>query len=130
MREPTILSPFGEGYCRHCRFIVGLGPDGLLDRHCRGRHSRDRYGAELEACKGSNRRPVPPQRVPYWSRRSRFRYEPPMARCPRCGQDAKASTFGGLVDTLYFLRHRSRIRGGFMTCPMTGMPVPAGAEAR
>lgn len=130
MREPTILSPFGEGYCRHCRFIVGLGPDGLMQPHSRGRNldraSRDRN----KLCKGSSRRPAPPSRVPYSSRKSRFRYEGPVARCPRCDQDVKVGTYGGL-DIPYFQHHRLRIPDGLgWMCPMTGEPVPAGVEAR
>jgi hypothetical protein len=125
MPEPTILSPYGEGYCRYCRFIIGLGPDGLLERHFRGRHSRDRFGDELKACKGSDRRPAPASRVPYWARKSRFRYEAPVARCPKCKQDAKVTTFNG-SDTYYFLRHHAR----FEMCSETGNRVEQGITIR
>lgn len=130
MPEPSILSPYGEGYCKVCRFIVGLGPDGLMDRHSRGRNL-DRYSSNHnKPCKGSGRRPAPASRVPYWSRRSRFRYEAPVVRCPHCNQEAKVGALGGL-DTLYFLRHQSHIRDGFGgMCPMTGESVPAGIEVR
>lgn len=72
----TILSPYGEGYCRTCRFIIGLGPEGRLDKH-------DRYG---KSCTGSFAKP--PKLIPYRSRKSAFTTVPVKRKCSRCGQDA------------------------------------------
>lgn len=123
MPEPSILSPHGEGYCKHCRFIVGLGPDGLMDLHSRGRNV-DKYSAGYNApCRGTGRRPA--ARVPYWSRRSRFRLTPPVALCPACGNEAAVSQYGG-SDTMYFLRHQGR----YGNCIKTGDPVPSGTPVK
>jgi len=125
MREPSILSPYGEGYCRHCRFMVGLQANGLLDVHYRGRHSHDRYGAELKPCTGSDRQPAPAYRVPYWSRKSRFRYEPPVAECPVCRRSVRVMAYAS-SDTLLFLRHNN----GQSICLGTNGPVPRNVTGR
>lgn len=80
-RPPTILGPFGEGYCRVCRFVIGLDEYGLLDPHTRGGHG----GLAARPCKGSSR--TPPKLTPYSSRLSAFRASPRKLDCPVCGQN-------------------------------------------
>lgn len=70
-RPPTILSPHGEGYCRWCQFVVGLGSSGLLAPHVRGKNG-DRW------CPGSDT--TPPKVTPYSSRKAMFRVAPKTAR--------------------------------------------------
>ena len=79
-RPASILSPHGEGYCRHCRFIIGLDADGFMDRHWynRGVHTDD-----SKPCKGSFRRPAVD--TPYRSNLSIFKATPQYEACPVCG---------------------------------------------
>lgn len=77
-RKPTILGPYGEGYCRFCCFVVGLGPDGRLDNHRRGQIP----GAAL--CDGSG--VIPPKATPYASRKAMFRVTSDKVDCPGCAQ--------------------------------------------
>lgn len=87
-RPPTILSPFGEGYCRVCRFVVGLDEFGMLDRHTRGGH-----GALVpNPCKGSGK--TPPKLTPYSSRLSAFRFSPRKVDCPVCGRNVAVLSDG------------------------------------
>lgn len=123
MPEPSILSPFGEGYCLYCRFIIGLDADGVMSLHSRGRNV-DRYSAGyLAPCRGSGRRPA--KRAPYSSRKSRFRLTPPAAVCPTCGNEVAVSQYGG-SDTRYFLRHRAQ----YGNCVESGAPIPSGTPVR
>jgi hypothetical protein len=87
----TLLSPYGEGYCRVCRFVVGLGPSGLLVPHMRG------VGVawEPKPCKGSAT--VPPKVTPYASRKSAFRVTAPTRWCPTCEQDIPVMEYSGLL---------------------------------
>ena len=92
MTSHSILSPHGEGYCRHCRFVVGLDADGLMDHHTRG--SVTEYGSRTipEKCKGSGAKPA--KVTPYAASKNRFLMRLPMAVCPVCGGRA-AKTRGG-----------------------------------
>lgn len=87
-RPPTILSPHGEGYCRVCRFVVGLNESGLLDQHARGGHG---YLA-ANPCKGSGK--TPPRLTPYSSRLSAFRSTPRKVDCPACGRNVAVLSDG------------------------------------
>lgn len=87
-RPATILSPYGEGYCRQCRFIVGLGPTGLLDYHSRG----NVYGPPT-VCDGGGRRPA--KVTPYMSRKSVFKVRIPDDYCRACKQTVPTTTHGG-----------------------------------
>jgi hypothetical protein len=91
-RPATILSPYGEGYCRQCRFIIGLGPTGLLDYHSRG----NVYGPPT-VCDGGGRRPA--KVTPYMSRKSVFKVRIPDDYCPGCKQVVATTTHGG--QTVY-----------------------------
>ena len=77
------LSPYGEGYCRWCRFVVGLGPDGMLEPHSRG-----------EECAGGGTRP--PKVTPYSSKRSRFGTVQRKAFCYVCEQEVPLLGDGAL----------------------------------
>lgn len=89
-RPATILSPYGEGYCRQCRFILGLGPDGRLDHHSRG----NVYG-QPTVCEGGGR--LPAKVTPYASRKSAFRVRIPDDYCPGCKQVVATTTHGGQI---------------------------------
>lgn len=105
----SLLSPYGEGYCTRCRFIVGLGPDGLMDRHSRGA-GLDRYFTP-PPCGGSGRRPA--KRTPYASKKSRLRYKAPVAVCV-CGSEVKL--IREIDDRVIYSRHaRPGLAGG--PCP-------------
>lgn len=107
--EGSLLSPYGEGYCTRCRFVVGLGPDGKMDRHSRGA-GLDRYFTP-PVCGGSGRRPA--KRTPYASEKSRFRYKPPVASCV-CGSEVKLVR--QVNDRFTYSRHmRPGLVGGM--CP-------------
>lgn len=89
-RKPTILGPHGEGYCRACRFVVGLGPDGLLEGHTRGKGL-----AHPIACPGGDRRPA--KVTPYASRKAAFRVNVPMGVCLRCVRTVEVEPDGRLI---------------------------------
>lgn len=79
--KPDLLSPYGEGYCGRCQFIVGLDQDGDLEAHWRGRHLDHRGVGSL--CPGSFRPPW--KRTPYSCRKNAFGFEAPKTQCPVCG---------------------------------------------
>jgi hypothetical protein len=81
-RPPTILSEFGEGYCRWCHFVEGLGADGTLYRHSRG--IADRYGSVPDVCDGSGKPPA--KLTPVTSRLAAFSTRARTGTCPACGQ--------------------------------------------
>lgn len=117
-RRPTILSPYGEGYCRWCLFVVGLGPDGKLDWHQRG--NADPYNAPAE-CKGSGTRP--PKVTPYASEKARFVTKSPVAWCESCKQYVPvARKSGGMVYTRHLEANRIKV------CKSIGESVPAHFE--
>lgn len=97
------LSPFGEGYCRQCRFIEPLGPDGTLEPHWHPKNAR--FGADRDACPGSDRRPA--TRTPFFSRLAAFRTRAPRVTCPGCGRERVAVQRTN--DTVWLERH---IRSG------------------
>lgn len=74
-----ILGPYGEGYCRHCHFVVALWRDGTLIHHTRGPGG---YGTPPAECKGSGRRPA--KRTPVTSRKAAFRLKAHQGQCPVC----------------------------------------------
>ena len=83
------LSPYGEGYCRVCQFIVGLDPHGLLVAHTR---HISIYHDERNRCDGSDTRP--PKKTPYASRRAAFRTSAKKADCRICGQEVSVLADG------------------------------------
>ena len=89
------LSPHGEGYCRHCRFILGLDDRGRLDLHMRGPVT------DRQMCKGSGARPA--RRTPVESRKSRFVTRGEKIRCPRCAREL--TTLATLTERGYVPRH-------------------------
>ncbi len=80
-RPPSILSPHGEGYCRHCRFVVGLGADGLMDTH---QYNRGLATGDMKPCKGSGK--VPPRITPYAAELNKFKATARKVVCPTCEQ--------------------------------------------
>lgn len=75
------LSPYGEGYCRACLFVVGLDHLGRLEAHSR---NNSIYRDERQECKGSGAKP--PKVTPYASRKAAFRVTAPDVWCPGCKQ--------------------------------------------
>lgn len=100
------LSPYGEGYCRWCFFVVGLGPGSLLDQHFRG----------MKECPGSGTRP--PEVTPYASRKAAFRVKAADAWCPGCGQKVPVTCRAG--ERVYGLHYRPP---GFRVCLYWQQPV-------
>lgn len=84
-RPPTILSEYGEGYCRACRFIEPLNENGLIAFHGRGGVACDGIGAR------------PPKVTPYASRLSAFRSKLETVRCPACGRTVRLLVDGRMV---------------------------------
>lgn len=82
-RPPTILSEYGEGYCRVCHFVIGLTWQGVLGPHIRGAHGL--HLGDVGECKGSYK--VPPKVTPCSSAKAMFRVTPTMAWCPDCKAD-------------------------------------------
>jgi hypothetical protein len=80
----SILSPYGEGYCRHCRFIIGLDASGRLDKHIRGPVAASWDVSTRKACKGGGRAPA--KVTPYYSRLSMFRTRAKKDYCRGCQQ--------------------------------------------
>ena len=97
--EPTILGPYGEGYCRYCRFVEGLDQYGLLNSHIRGALGRS-YTEDPKPCKGSSRKPA--KVTPYMSRLSVFVTRPRKVDCPQCGARVQLVTGTGYQ---YLERH-------------------------
>lgn len=114
--EPTLLGPYGEGYCPHCRFIEPLGPDGLIEEHYRGWHNAP-SGSARQHCPGSRTVPgaVPGPEV------EGFTTEPKPLYCPKCRTEAPtgAHTQGG-----YYLRHVDPVT--VRTCSWSWADVPKG----
>lgn len=104
------LSPYGEGYCRWCFFIVGLECDGLLSPHQRG------LSSDRKECPGSDTRP--PKMAPYASRKAAFRVKTDDAWCPGCGQKVRTTYQAG--ERVYGLHYRPP---GFKVCPSWQQPV-------
>lgn len=84
-RPPTILSPYGEGYCRWCQFVVGLtAGTRVLEQHYRGTYT-EAWELAPQACKGSYT--PPPKTIPYASEKAAFRCTPERRKCPECSKD-------------------------------------------
>lgn len=80
------LSPYGEGYCRWCHFVVGLDYAGMLAQHFRGAHGLTaRQGAEAKPCGGSGTRP--PKVTPHASRKAAFRAVARKEQCHVCKRE-------------------------------------------
>lgn len=108
------LSPYGEGYCRFCHFVVGLGPDGLLDQHKRSAFDSRGYaqGEGSSICKGSCRKP--PRATPVTSRLAAFRVRPRRDTCPRCNRQRIIVLADGT------LAWHTLGAANYTTCPGTG----------
>lgn len=119
VRPPTILGPFGEGYCRHCRFIEGLTEDGLINEHQRG---MSQQWETPKSCPGSLT--VPPKLTPYSSKKSAFRSWATTGECPECRRrmEVMKTETGN-----YFLPYHTYGYGtGVQRCPKSGAaPKPA-----
>lgn len=116
------LSPYGEGYCRVCHFVVGLTYDGKLVGHTRGALLMN--AAE---CKGSGARP--PSVTPYGSRKAAFRLSSPDCWCPECKQTVATTRQGGMhVYARHSYRRMSAVAIPKM-CVFTNRAVaPAGRD--
>lgn len=75
-RPPSILGPYGEGYCRVCKFIEPLDPAGLIEAHSRGQM------ISPHECKGSGGRPA--KVTPRESRLVAFKTKSEKVQCPVC----------------------------------------------
>jgi hypothetical protein len=117
-RPATILSPYGEGYCKVCRFIEPLSPDGRIEEHFRS-EDQDCYATRVP-CKGSRKRP--PATHPYRSTLSAFRLTARKAVCPRCSRAVSISP----GQDPFFLRHGALgfSRTSAVQCPNSWEPVP------
>lgn len=115
------LSPYGEGYCRTCQFIVGLDERGRLEKHWRGRTGVC-YEPDPPACSGGGKRPG--RRVPYWTVRGRFYYDPWRAQCPACNQETKVLPIAG---GLYWGIHHTP---SGVKCHFYNQPVSRGTRIR
>lgn len=80
----SILSPHGEGYCRHCRFVLGLDYLGRLDYHVRGTVTDYGHKGVPEMCEGSGRKPA--KVTPYYAAKNRFITRLAKVTCHVCGQ--------------------------------------------
>lgn len=110
-RPPTILGPYGEGYCTTCRFVVGLNELGLLLVHSRGS-----YGLNPTPCKGSGRRP--PKGTPYASRLSAFRAAPRKVDCPLCSRKVIVLADGRIQGHPVSRSTTVACKAGWHTVPM------------
>lgn len=107
----SILSPYGEGYCRVCRFIVGLDASGLIERHTRLDPESIHSGAR-KPCPGGDR--TPPKRIPLTAGKSRFRIRGKKTECPLCHRRVRVNTF---TSGEYIARHTQT--------PWTAIPCEA-----
>ena len=105
------LSPWGEGYCRWCFFVVGLNYAGQLAEHHRGIAS---YG-QSKPCPGSYTKP--PKITPYSSRKAAFRLKAPDAWCPACKQFVQSTRQAG--DQVYARHPAPGSITRLPTCPYT-----------
>ena len=87
------LSPYGEGYCRWCCFVVGLDRNGLLVRHFRGGSGDELLGPR--SCPGTGTRP--PKITPYTSRKARFRVKAQKATCHLCRREVSLMADGRMT---------------------------------
>ena len=99
--EPAILGEHGEGYCRHCRFVVALTPGGRLVTHYR----------KGERCDGSLKAPA--KVTPYSSRKSAFSTRAPVVECPVCKRRVKLMDDGRMTSSGHDKAQREY---GFSNC--------------
>lgn len=85
------LSPYGEGYCKACQFVIGLDCDGRVAQHWRGAHGL----MTSRECKGSGWKP--PKVTPYSSRKAAFTANAPDVRCPECERVVRSTAYGGAI---------------------------------
>lgn len=108
-----LMGEHGEGYCKACRFVEPLTPDGRLIPHVRpGYQITAKYG-EVQNCPGSGR--MPARETPYFSRKSMFRLKPAVVVCPLCEQEVPLLL--DVVDLGHLAKHRTQIGqcdGSFM----------------
>lgn len=100
------LSPWGEGYCRYCHFVVGLTYDGQLAGHNRG--------AQLQsnsACKGGGTRP--PKVTPYASRKAAFTTKSEKVDCHVCGRGVYLLADGRMSAHTSSTSSLARCSGGY-----------------
>lgn len=100
------LSPWGEGYCRHCCFVVGLNYAGQLVEHDRGAqlHSNAR-------CKGSLTRP--PKVTPYSSRKAAFTTKSEKVACYVCRREVHLLADGRMTAHTSSTSSLARCSGGY-----------------
>lgn len=102
----SILSPHGEGYCRACRFVVGLTEDGKMDHHMRGTVTDYGHKGVAEMCKGSFKRPA--KVTPYAAAKNRFITRLAKVTCHLCGNRVNRRLDG---------RYGSHNESGRLPCP-------------
>jgi hypothetical protein len=118
-RPATILSEHGEGYCRVCRFVVGLDEFGRLQSHRPGSSMDDRYShQEAPRCKGTGR--LPAKITPVTSTKSAFKAEPVKVTCHVCGKAVGVDVHLSLTGRSTYKDHRSPDR---KRCTASWTPV-------
>lgn len=110
------LSPYGEGYCGACQFVVGLGPDGRLEEHGR---MANIWSGSRDRCKGSGRKA--PVRIPETSRKAAFRTRVRTAHCGQCQNQAEVLNTPDGTSVLAV--HRIPWATVFERCPGSGQAV-------
>lgn len=99
------LSPWGEGYCRWCKFVVGLDYSGLLVPHVRGAQLQNQ-----KACDGSGTRP--PKVIPYMSRKAAFKTVARKERCHECSREVPVLSDGRFAPHTVAYRVTTACKGG------------------
>lgn len=100
------LSPWGEGYCRHCCFVVGLTYDGLLVLHDRGAQLHSNA-----ACKGGGTKA--PKVTPYSSRKAAFTTRSEKVNCHICRREVHLLADGRMVAHTSSTSSLARCSGGY-----------------
>lgn len=109
MATSDLLSPFGEGYCGRCAFVVGLDPTGMLSHHSRGRY--DQFDGPGTRCPGGGRPAW--KRTPYYSAKARFSATGGKALCTACKRGVPVT-----VSTTHGVRLKWHTTlDGFKDCP-------------
>lgn len=99
---PAWFAPYGEGYCKTCRFMIPLGLNGLLEPHRRG--AALAHNGVGDPCPGAFSHPAAPSKTPVTSRLSAFRARIAKKQCPWCTQRVGVVTFND--NKIYFTAHR------------------------
>lgn len=105
-RPPSILSEWGEGYCRWCFFVVGLSHDGRLAQHSRGSN-----GASPHQCDGSGTKP--PKITPYASRKAAFKTVARKMRCHECSREVSVLPDGRFAAHTVAYHVTTSCKGGY-----------------